>query len=266
LDQSVSEGFTAPPDAGAPPPPPPPAELVPLQQQAPAQKPMMQVRLRRMGPMVDPEKEAHTNAFAAAQQAPAQAQAPQAPAAAGPAQSQQAQLLAAMQAQLQAAVAAKGKPAKQGYKPQGYAFGTQSIVAPSANAPQPAAPAAPARVIQSALSRAVAPYVAQQGRSVTVYVAPWCAWCKKGAPQFGQLADGLRSRGYSVKIVVGQAPREQLDAFAAQIGPDAVVDPAGSNPLRGVPAYIVADNGQVTATHMGLFGSAAEAQAWAESH
>src|SRR5579883_1015014 len=76
---------------------------------------------------------------------------------------------------------------------------------------------------------------------LTVYVAPWCHYCRGATPAILQLRDDLAKRDVSTRIVVGLDSQEAVRAYAATFGPDTVLDPHGTLGVNGVPHFFVSD-------------------------
>ncbi|MFI5346507.1 MAG: TlpA disulfide reductase family protein [Elusimicrobiota bacterium] len=79
-------------------------------------------------------------------------------------------------------------------------------------------------------------------KCLTVLVAPWCAICRRETPVIIALRKALDRAGVASRIVVGSS--DDLPAirkFAAEFGPDALLDDGGALRSRGVPAFLVTD-------------------------
>lgn len=148
--------------------------------------------------------------------------------------------------------------------------GDQRSTLPTAAGPS-VAPVRAAPMIQSiragsGLDGFVSQFASRSGKSVIMYLSPWCHFCHSGLPVIRAMRSTLRAQGIDAKIVVGGDSEGNLARFASEIGGDVTIDSANNNPLHGVPAFVVAQNGQATATHLGTFDSEAEGRAWALSH
>ena len=80
-------------------------------------------------------------------------------------------------------------------------------------------------------------------KCLTVYVAPWCGYCRAGTPLIKALKEFLRQRGVETRIIVGQDSVEEVRSYAEVFGPDTLLDPDASLPVRDVPHFFVSDGG-----------------------
>ena len=79
-------------------------------------------------------------------------------------------------------------------------------------------------------------------KCLTVVVAPWCGICHASAPAVVSLRRWLDRRGVGSRVVVGLSDdAKAIRAFAAEFGPDALLDPDGAVRPRGVPLFLVTD-------------------------
>lgn len=78
-------------------------------------------------------------------------------------------------------------------------------------------------------------------KCLTVLVAPWCGICHQVAPDIVALRRLLDKAGVGSRVVVGLAEAEPIKEFAAEFGPDAMLDPGGVMRARGVPLFLVTD-------------------------
>lgn len=79
-------------------------------------------------------------------------------------------------------------------------------------------------------------------RCVTVYVAPWCGYCRKSVGLIQAFRAHLKKTGVESRVIVGRDGPEAVRAYAAEFGPDALLDAAGAVPLPGgVPHFVSTD-------------------------
>lgn len=83
-------------------------------------------------------------------------------------------------------------------------------------------------------------------KCLTVVVAPWCGVCHMAAPDILRLRRFLDGTGVASRVVVGLAEIGPIREFAAEFGPDSLLDPEGAFHPRGVPLFLVSDrNGMI---------------------
>lgn len=81
----------------------------------------------------------------------------------------------------------------------------------------------------------------------TVYVAPWCGYCRQATPLIIQLRKFLKGRGVDTRVIVGLDGLEPVKEYAAAFGPDTLIDMNDSLHVKGVPHFYVSDGtGKVT--------------------
>ena len=78
-------------------------------------------------------------------------------------------------------------------------------------------------------------------KCLTVVVAPWCGICHQVAPDIVSLRRFLDGTGVSSRVVVGLAEIGPIREFAAEFGPDALLDAQRVMAPRGVPVFLVSD-------------------------
>ncbi len=78
-------------------------------------------------------------------------------------------------------------------------------------------------------------------KCLTIYVAPWCGYCRAGTPLILALRRHLKERGVATRVVVGMSGLEEIEAYAREFGPDTLLDPEGSYRVAGVPHFIVSN-------------------------
>lgn len=79
-------------------------------------------------------------------------------------------------------------------------------------------------------------------RCLTVLVAPWCPVCHRSASSIVLLRRTLDRAGVASRVVVGASDDlGAIKTFAAEFGPDSLLDAGGALDSRGVPAFFVTD-------------------------
>ncbi|HAZ08022.1 MAG TPA: hypothetical protein DCZ01_05740 [Elusimicrobia bacterium] len=102
-------------------------------------------------------------------------------------------------------------------------------------------------------------------KCLTIVVAPWCGICHMAAPDILRLRRFLDTTGVASRVVVGLAEIGPIREFAAEFGPDSLLDPEGAFHPRGVPLFLVSDsNGKVLRVING-FPKTASASALADA-
>ena len=88
---------------------------------------------------------------------------------------------------------------------------------------------------------------------LTVYVAPWCGYCRQGTPIIIGLKKLLEKNGVTTRIIVGMDAMPAVRAYAADFGPDTLLDPDSSFRVSGVPHFLISDaSGAITKKVPGL--------------
>lgn len=78
-------------------------------------------------------------------------------------------------------------------------------------------------------------------KCLTVYLAPWCGYCRQSTPMLLALRRFLDGRGVETRIVVGKDSLAALRSYAGEFGPDTLLDAHGVLDVRGVPHFFVTD-------------------------
>ena len=78
-------------------------------------------------------------------------------------------------------------------------------------------------------------------KCLTVYVAPWCGYCRAATPLILALRDNLKKLKVDTRIIVGLDEPEPVEAYARAFGPDTMLDLNNSLRLSGVPHFYVSD-------------------------
>ena len=100
-------------------------------------------------------------------------------------------------------------------------------------------------------------------RCLTVYVAPWCGFCRRSTPMFKKLKESLRWRMVTTRIVVGMDKESAVRGYAREFGGDTLLDFEGALSPRGVPHLFLTDRtGTVIRSRAGAPESLSEAEAW----
>jgi hypothetical protein len=105
-------------------------------------------------------------------------------------------------------------------------------------------------------------------KCVTAYVAPWCPHCRAATEGLLALRGRLKSKGMTVRFVVGQDNPAAVKSYAAAFGPDALLDPDGRMRVAGgVPHIFVSDaHGRVERDFAGVPKDGATADELADAY
>lgn len=80
-------------------------------------------------------------------------------------------------------------------------------------------------------------------KCLTVYVAPWCGYCRASTPQIIALREFLKANNVATRIVVGQDRLSSVRDYAREFGPDTLLDPDNAVAVSGgVPHFYVSDS------------------------
>lgn len=91
-----------------------------------------------------------------------------------------------------------------------------------------------------------------KARCLTVYLTPWCPYCRRATALVQSLQKELPEKGVAVRVVVGQDDEAKVREYAAQFGAGALLDPDKRWAPNGVPHFFVSDEtGGVLATGSG---------------
>lgn len=91
-----------------------------------------------------------------------------------------------------------------------------------------------------------------RAKCLTIYVAPWCGYCRAATPAIKALRDHLISKGVPVRVIVGKDAEDTVRAYAAEFGPDTLLDPDAKMSNRGVPHFYASqDGGAITEEQSG---------------
>lgn len=79
-------------------------------------------------------------------------------------------------------------------------------------------------------------------KCLTIYVAPWCPYCRAATPMILALRDYLKKHGVDMRVIVGLDKERPVRKYAEVFGPDTFLDTDGRiQPPGGVPNFIVSD-------------------------
>lgn len=104
----------------------------------------------------------------------------------------------------------------------------------------PASPAVEASAFRNANEQELKSCPAR--RCLTVYIAPWCHYCRSSTPALLALRDYLTPLGVATRFIVGMDKPAALADYASTFGPDTRLDEAGRFVSGGVPHFYVTDN------------------------
>ena len=78
-------------------------------------------------------------------------------------------------------------------------------------------------------------------KCLTVYVAPWCGYCRAATPMLIALRRYLRQNQVETRFVVGKDRLASLRDYARVFGPDTLLDVDDAFAVDGVPHFFVSD-------------------------
>jgi hypothetical protein len=93
--------------------------------------------------------------------------------------------------------------------------------------------------LDGAFRRAKGPCSA--ARCLTIYVAPWCPFCRRSTSRFIAMRKFLAGRGVPTIFVVGGAELGLCEEYAQEFGPKTLLDPNASLQVPGYPHFIITD-------------------------
>lgn len=101
-------------------------------------------------------------------------------------------------------------------------------------------------------------------RCLTIYVAPWCGYCRAATPMLRDMRVYLRAKGMESWVVVGMDRENALRDYARDFGSDSLLDANRSVEVGGgVPHFFVLDKtGQILRHIAGLPPNPADLVAW----
>lgn len=91
-------------------------------------------------------------------------------------------------------------------------------------------------------------------RCLTVFVAPWCGFCRAATPAIRALREHLASRGVPTRVVVGKDKPEAVREYAVEFGSDTILDLDGEFRFTGgLPHFFVSrEGGEVVLDRPGM--------------
>jgi hypothetical protein len=102
-------------------------------------------------------------------------------------------------------------------------------------------------------------------KCLVAVLSPWCPHCRNAAANVISLRDYLKERGAATRVVIGGDSLPALRRFAAGFGDDALLDPGGEVPARGVPHfYTIYDGGGIIRESSGAPAGTVDPARWAE--
>lgn len=79
-------------------------------------------------------------------------------------------------------------------------------------------------------------------KCLTIYVAPWCGYCRMATPMILELRKYLKKKDISTRVIIGLDRPEPVAEYAQLFGPGTLMDINGSFPISGgVPHFFVSD-------------------------
>ncbi len=78
-------------------------------------------------------------------------------------------------------------------------------------------------------------------KCLTVYVAPWCGYCRRATPLILQLRRHLSLNNVATRVIVGMDQARAVEDYARDFGPDTLLDIEGAMRPGGVPHFYVSD-------------------------
>ncbi|MBI4386991.1 MAG: redoxin family protein [Elusimicrobia bacterium] len=78
-------------------------------------------------------------------------------------------------------------------------------------------------------------------KCLTVYIAPWCGYCRASSELLRALRVFLTAKNVTMRIVVGMDQSASVVDYAREFGADTFLDPSGDFKVNGVPHFIVSD-------------------------
>ncbi len=100
-------------------------------------------------------------------------------------------------------------------------------------------------------------------KCLTVYLAPWCGYCRRATPLIIKLRESLKAKGVPTRVAVGMDGLQSLQEYARVFGPDTLLDPENKVGISAVPQFFLSDSeGNLVRQLAGAPESVEEAQAW----
>jgi len=104
-------------------------------------------------------------------------------------------------------------------------------------------------------------------KCLTVYVAPWCGYCRRATPLLKEAKAALAAQGISTRIVIGMDQLAAVEEYAREFGADALIDVDSKVKVPGgVPHFFMSDaGGTILKNQAGAPPTLGEAVRWALS-
>lgn len=78
-------------------------------------------------------------------------------------------------------------------------------------------------------------------KCLTVYLAPWCGYCRKATPLILEARKFLKKQGVETRVIIGMDQPQTLQEYALEFGPDTLLDLNGALNVSGVPHFYVSN-------------------------
>lgn len=78
-------------------------------------------------------------------------------------------------------------------------------------------------------------------KCLTVYLAPWCVYCRKATPLFIKARKFLKQKGVETRVIIGMDQPQPLQEYASAFGPDTMLDLNSTMRVSGVPHFYVSN-------------------------
>lgn len=93
------------------------------------------------------------------------------------------------------------------------------------------------------LSSKIAPSLAEcpTPKCLTVYLSPWCGYCRQATPNIIVLRKYLEKNNVTTRIIIGMDQPAPIQEYAEVFGRDTLLDINDSFPVKGVPHFFVSD-------------------------
>lgn len=79
-------------------------------------------------------------------------------------------------------------------------------------------------------------------KCLTVYLAPWCGYCRKATPMIIETRKYLKEQGVETRVIIGMDQPQPLQEYASSFGPDTLIDLNGALEVSGVPHFYVSNS------------------------
>lgn len=91
-------------------------------------------------------------------------------------------------------------------------------------------------------------------KCLTVFVAPWCGFCRAATPAIRALREHLAARGVETRVVVGKDKPEAIREYAVEFGSGTILDPDWEFRFTGgLPHFFVSrEGGEVVLARPGM--------------